>query len=118
MRLKEVINLDCREGRGREVLQECLKKIKPLSRCEGGVPFSKIEKVLNVLSKKYNMRIREVAGDVLAAEEGIIWRAVIMLDETLEVIEMIYGLSLYEVFAKTAIYMYNIRGNISLRKEL
>lgn len=108
MTVQEIIELDYREEDNRNVIQKYLKKIKPFTKYNNNeeVPFNKIEKLVGILSKKYNLRIRELAPDIWTADEGVIWKAVIINDTTNLTKCIIYGLSLYEVFAKTVIYMY------------
>lgn len=121
MTMEQIINLDCRKDTEEErnkVIQQYLRKIKPLAKYKiDNVPFGKIEKVITVLSKKYNMRIREIVPDVWANDEETIWRAILVDDRNLNQVGIIYGLSLYEVFAKMAIYMYSIRKKVGERGE-
>lgn len=116
MTINQLLNLDYSEPENREVIQECLKKIKPLSKYEDDVPFEKIEKLIVVLSKKYNFRIREFVPDVWSNDDFPIWRATLIDDRNLNTAGIIYGLSVYEVFAKVAIYMYGIKDKITERK--
>lgn len=113
--MNQVLNLDYREEENKEVIQSYLKKIKPLAKCDGKVPLTKIERVITVLSKKYNMRVRDFVPDVWSNESEIIWKAVLIDDRNLNQVGVIYGLSLYEVFAKTAIYMYSIKDKVLTR---
>ena len=118
MTMNQILNLDCREEENAEIIQKYLKKIKPLARYKAieDVPFYKVEKVITVLSKKYNMRVREFVSDVWANDEETIWRAILIEDRNLNQAGVIYGLSLYEAFAKTAIYMYSIREKVGERQ--
>lgn len=108
MTTKQVLELDCREQKNREIIQRVLRQIKPLSKCsEEQIPFEKIEKAIVVISKKYQMRVREFVPDVWANEKNSIWRATIIDDTNLQTICTVYGLDVYEVFAKTAVAMYD-----------
>lgn len=108
MTTKEIINLDYREKENQEIIQKVLRQIKPLSRysdeCE--IPFSALEKAITVMCKKYCMRIREFNPDVWANDDHTIWRAILINETNLKTIDMVYGISLYEVFAKCAIRLY------------
>ena len=108
MTTKEIINLDYREKENQEIIQKVLRQIKPLSRysdeCE--IPFSALEKAITVMCKKYCMRIREFNPDVWANDDNTIWRAILINETNLKTIDMVYGISLYEVFAKCAIRLY------------
>lgn len=117
MTVNQVLQLDCREEENWDIIQEELKKIKPLSKCQGNVPFEKIEKLITVISKKYDMSIKEFTPDVWSNSNGTIWRAIIINNKNLKVIEKVYGLSVYEVFAKSAIWMYSAREEVGRRGE-
>lgn len=118
MTTKEVMNLDCREEENKEIIQKVLRQIKPLSRysdeCE--IPFEAIEKAIVVMTKKYNLRVAEFMPDVWSNKEHVIWRAMLINDTNYKTIDMVYGITLYEVFAKTAIRLYaEVKKGISKR---
>ena len=108
MTTKEVMNLDYREEENQEIIQKVLRQIKPLSRysdeCE--IPFEAIEKAIVVMTKKYNMRVREFMPDVWSNKDHVIWRATLINERNYKTIDTVFGISLYEVFAKTAIRLY------------
>lgn len=116
MTTKDILDLDCREESSRVIIQKALRKIKPLSKCgeDADVPFEKIEKVITVLSKNYNMRVREFVPDVWSNSKETIWKAIVLSEDNLTM-SYIYGISTYEIFAKVAIYMYLLRNKISKR---
>lgn len=119
MTTKEVMNLDCRKEENKRIIQKVLRQIKPLSRYsdEDDVPFEAIEKAVNVMSKKYAMRIREFYADVLSNDKGTIWKATIVNDVNLKTIDTVFGITLYEVFAKAAIRLYaEVKKGIAIRK--
>lgn len=118
MTTNQVINLDYREKKNQEVIQKVLRQIKPLSRYsdEEDIPFSAIEKAITVMCKKYCMRIRDFVPDVWANKEYTIWRATLINETNLKVIDEVYGISLYEIFAKCAIRLYaEVRKGIDTR---
>lgn len=108
MTTKQVMNLDCRQEENQEIIQRVLKQIKPLSRysdeCE--IPLSAIEKAITIMCKKYNMRIRDIYPDHSGNDQCIIWRMTLMNDKNFKVIDSVYGISMYELFAKAAIRLY------------
>lgn len=108
MTTKEIINLDYRKEENKEIIQKVLKQIKPLSKYsdEEEIPFSALEKAITVMCKKYCMRVNQLVPDVWANDEHIVWRAWLLNDTNLKTIDMVYGVSLYEVFAKSAIRLY------------
>ncbi len=118
MTTKEVMNLDCRKEENKEIIQKVLRQIKPLSKYsdECDIPFEAIEKAIVVMSKKYNMSVRDFMPDVWSNEEHTIWRAWLINETNLKTIDMVYGITLYEVFAKTAIRLYaEVKKGISKR---
>ena len=108
MTTNQVINLDCRIKENREIIQKVLRQIKPLSRYsdEEEIPFSALEKAITVMCKKYMMRINQLVPDVWANDSHTIWRVWLINDTNLKTIDTVYGITLYEVFAKTAIRLY------------
>ena len=108
MTTKEVMNLDYRKEENKEIIQKVLRQIKPLSRYsdECDIPFEAIEKAIVVMCKKYNMRVREFMPDVWTNDKHAIWRASIINERNYKTIDNVFGITLYEVFAKTAIRLY------------
>lgn len=118
MTTNQVINLDCREKKNQEIIQKVLRQIKPLSRYsdECDIPFSALEKAITVMCKKYCMRIREFVPDVWSNDENTIWRATLINEANLKTIDIVYGITLYEVFAKAAIRLYaEVKKGIQVR---
>ena len=117
MRTSDIVDLDCRKEVNRQVVQKVLLKIKPLaSSGEDIVPLPLIEKLITLMSKKYSMSIKEFHPDVHSNSSGTIWRATIMNDTDFSTLANVHGLSLYEVFAKIAIYMYSVRKKVGERR--
>lgn len=108
MTTSEVMNLDCRKEENQEIIQKVLRQIKPLSRYsdECAIPLEAIEKAIVVMSKKYRMRVRDFSADVWSNDDHTIWRAILINETNLRTIDMVYGITLYEVFAKVAIRLY------------
>ena len=96
------MNLDCRKEENKEIIQKVLRKIKPLSKysVDECIPISALEKAITVMTKKYNMHIREFVLDTQSNAKNGIWRVVIINDNDLSILEVIYGITLYEAFAK------------------
>lgn len=108
MTTKQILNLDYRKEESQEIIQRVLRQIKPLSKYsdECDIPLSAIEKAIFIMCKKYNMRIREITPDLSGNEQHAIWRATLANDKNFKVIDSVYGISLYELFAKAAIRLY------------
>ena len=107
MNIEEILNLDCSDGLD-ELIEE-LTNIKPLRKVflrEGDIELKYIEKVIRIIDKKYNFGIRSLVPDCGSNNNNIIWRATILDYKTIDIMKQIFGLTLYEVMAKVAIYMY------------
>lgn len=118
MTTKQVLNLDCREKKNQQIIQKVLRQIKPLSRYsdECDIPFSALEKAITVMCKKYMMQVHSFTPDMWSNNDCTIWRAMLINETNLETIDMVYGVSLYEVFAKCAIRLYaEVKKGIELR---
>ena len=118
MKTEQIMNLDCRKEENKEIIQKVLRKIKPLSKysVDECIPISALEKAITVMTKKYNMHIREFVLDTQSNAKNGIWRVVIINDNDLSILEVIYGITSYEAFAKTTIRLYaEVKKGISLR---
>ncbi len=108
MTTKQILNLDYRKEESQEIIQRVLRQIKPLSRysdeCE--IPLSAIEKAISVMCKKYPVQINGIYPDCSANEQHTIWKMVIANSKNFKVIDSVYGISMYELFAKAAICLY------------
>lgn len=111
MTINEILNANCRKEEGRQIIQKALKKIKPLSKFQDEeVPIEMIEKLVWKLSLKYNMRVKSIMTDLWSSDKGIIWVAHIVNEENLtDYGKPVYGVSMYEVLAKVALFMYSKR---------
>lgn len=115
MTMNEILNTNYRKEEGRQIIQRALRKIKPLSNYQEDecIPVEMIEKLIWKLSLKYNMRIASIMPDLWASDKGIIWAARVINEENLsDYGKSIYGVSMYEVLAKTALFMYSKRKEI------
>lgn len=107
MNIEEILNLDCSDGTD-ELIEE-LTNIKPLRKAflrEGDIKIEYIEKVIRLIDKKYNFGIRSLVPDCGSNNNNIVWRATILDYKSIKIMKHIFGLTLYEVMAKVAIYMY------------
>lgn len=107
MTTRELMELDCREDENRRKIQKALRLIKPLSKEEDDVPLEKMERAIKVMCEKYKLWVRELCPDVEAGEKHIVWRAIIIDVTNLKTIGAVYGCTLYEVIAKTTIFIYS-----------
>lgn len=110
MKVEQIIQLNCLIEGNRKIIQKELRKIKPLTNIpEDEIPLVLIEKVLLILSQKYQLEVWELTPDTGSSAKGIIWRASVVNKIALEEKIVIHGLHLYEVLAKSVLYIYNKR---------
>lgn len=112
MTTKELLGLDGRMEKNQAILQKALSQIKPLAKYSGEVPQWAIEKVLHNMCYKYQFWVREIAQDPWSNSEFDIWRATVVEDKAKgESADWngtkIFGASIYEVLAKTAVFVYS-----------
>ena len=109
MKTNDVLNLDCREEENKVKVQKVLRQLKPLSKYsdEDDIPLVAIEKAIKIMSSKYQVRIRNIVPDIWSNKKSDVWRCEVVDDSTLALIGYVYGISIYEVFAKTAILIYS-----------
>ena len=122
MKTEEILNIDCRKKGGREKVESFLMKIKPLKkRVKGGeeITHEVLETVLHGISVKYGYSVKQIApyyedgknfvffkGDVMKREADInIWKGTV------------YGVTMWELIAKTIIKIYGCVIEERERKE-
>lgn len=120
MNVKQVINLDYRNPKNKEIIKKVLSEIKPLSRFsdEEEIPMWAIEKAIAVMCKKYNMRFSNITSDIFGNEAYIIWKGDIITEHNYKTVGTVYGISMYELFAKAAIVLHDeVKKGAKIRKE-
>jgi len=108
MKTKDILNLDYRKEESQEIIQKVLRKIKPLSKYseEERLPLEAIEKLIRVLCQKYEITPQWM---IMSFYEPILGIFSIGVKTTTDHkwLGTVYGMCLYEVFAKLAIKMYS-----------
>lgn len=118
MKTDQILNLDYREEEAKEIIQKVLRKIKPLSKYsdEDVIPLEAIEKLIRVLSQKYEIAPQWL---MISLHESAVNIYSIGVKTTTDHkwLGTIYGMQLYEIFAKLAIKMYSEikQGNIEVK---
>lgn len=109
MKTSDILELDYRLDENKKVIQKVLKQIKPLSKySDEDVPIDAIEKVIKTICQKYQVRIRNIIQDIWSNKKYNIWKCDIMIDGHIyDTLGTVYGMSIYELFAKIAILMYS-----------
>lgn len=117
MKTEQILNLDYRKEESQEIIQKVLTKIKPLSKySDEFVPLEAIEKLIRVLCQKYEIIPQWMT---MSYHEPILGIYSIGVKTTTDHkwLGTVYGMCLYEVFAKLAIKMYSEvkSGNIPIK---
>lgn len=117
MKTEQILNLDYRKEESQEIIQKVLTKIKPLSKYSDElVPLEAIEKLIRVLCQKYEITPQWMT---MSYHEPILGIYSIGVKTTTDHkwLGTVYGMCLYEVFAKLAIKMYSEvkSGNIPIK---
>lgn len=106
MTTKEILELDCRNEHEKRIIEKALKKIKPLAKYEDEIPMDKIEKAIKIMSEKYGMMVRCIYMDNRSNKECPVYGAFVVNESDLKDIASVFGTTVFELFAKTAIAMY------------
>lgn len=119
MKTEDIINLDYREEKNREVIQKALKRIKPLEKfSEENVPIEAIEKLIHVMCKKYEITPQWMSMS-FNQDKLTIYSIGIKTTNDHKWLGTVFGMCVYEVFAKLGIKMYSEvkRGKVKRRNE-
>ncbi len=118
MKTEQILNLDYREKEGKEIIQKVLRKIKPLSKYPEGqdIPLDAIEKLIRVLHQKYEITPQWMTMSLYESAVSV-YSIGVKTTTDHKWLGNVYGMCLYEVFAKLAIKMYSEikQGNIEPR---
>lgn len=108
MKTEQILNLDYRKKENQEIIQKVLRKIKPLSKFseEENIPLEAIEKTVKVLVNKYDVTPQWMMMNYKEPVLGI-YSIGIKTADLHEWLGNVYGMCLYEVFAKLAIKIYS-----------
>ena len=105
----QILQLDCRIQSNADIIENVLRKIKPLSKSPEGqqVPLEKLERCIKVLCNKYNYFVPSIYPDLESGDKIIIWKCRITDRQTLNDIGITYGCTFYECIAKAVIFLYS-----------
>lgn len=108
MKTKDVLQLDCRIEENQKIIQRVLRQIKPLAKFSESVeiPLSAIEKALFVMYHKYGIKIHTMWPSCDGNSKQAIWCSRIMAKDGVHILDSVYGISVYETVAKSAIRIY------------
>lgn len=118
MKTEQILNLDYRKEEAKEIIQKVLRKIKPLSKYseEQDIPLEAIEKVIRILSQKYEIVPQWMVMSLYESAVNV-YSIGVKTSNNHQWLGNVYGMCLYEIFAKLAIKMYSEvkQGNVKQR---
>lgn len=120
MNAKEILNLDCREEKNKRIIQEHLRKIKPFSKysIDTDIPLQKLERCFKVLCNNYGIFPKPDFIDTNSSNDGIIY-CIGFFDQRdgYKQIKKCFGVSLYELFSKAVILLYELSKTRDKKKK-
>lgn len=112
-KIEKVLNLDCREEADDQALQKALHQIKPLAKFEGRVQQAKVEKLLGKICRRYYVDFKIEPSYI--PNNVDMYRSVVT-SGTMKLVD-IYGCKVYEVLAKTAVWLFDAVESKELRRR-
>lgn len=108
MKTEEILNLDYRKEENQETIQKVLRKIKPLSKFsdENEIPLEAIEKAIRIMVNKYAITPQWLTM-TFHEQTHCIYSIGVKTSDTHQWLGNVFGVCLYEVFAKLAIKIYS-----------
>lgn len=117
MKIKELLDLDCRVEENKEELLRALRKIPPLAKYDK-IPLEALEKAIGSMTRKYTIMIQYICPSYLNNGENI-YCISLKLIKPYKWLGNVYGSSLYEAVAKATLRMYVEvkRGTVKMMSE-
>ncbi len=119
MTTKELLNLDYRNKQNKHIIQKALSNIKPLSKYsdEEQIPFEVIEKFIHLMCYKYQIWIKSISLDSQVNEDYDVLRCEVVDESDLSTKQNIFGMCIYELYAKLVIYLWSEIKKESIKKR-
>lgn len=119
MTTSELLNLDYRDKENKQIIQKALSKVKPLSKYsdEKQVPIEAIEKLVHLVCYRYQIWVRSISLDSQANEDYDVLRCEVIDETNLQQKQNIFGMCIYELYAKLVIYLWSEMKKESLKRR-
>lgn len=103
MNIKDIVNLDFREQDNKNIIQEWLNKIPYIQK--NNTDLDTLINFTHKICRKYKIWLK-IKNDPFVHKDYDVWSSTLIDDLTLETINKIYGMCIYELFAKQLLYLY------------
>lgn len=119
MTTNDILNLDYRKEENKYKIQKVLLKIKPLMKYsdEEQIPIDALEKMIYLICKKYKVWIRNITQSPLSSDDGNVWSCQIVDTDSIEIIKEVYGICIYEIFAKIVIFLWYAKEKSKIKRR-
>lgn len=119
--VEKILYCDCRKEENRKMIQDVLHTIPQYKKIKGDVPLSLLEKLHYIVTTKYAVRMQWISFTT-GYEGEKYWSVCFRNDEDFSRLESITSFDIYELFAKTAIFLFAMlkgyKGGLITREDL
>lgn len=118
MNLKDVMKADFRTKKGKDLVNDALIEIAPLSKYSSlkRVPLEKIERLLFKCQERYDVKLTLIYISGSANYESFVYSGGIS-DLKGNMIDTVHGIEIYELFAKSAIRIWSMIKNKEVKRR-
>lgn len=114
MKLEDIMNLNFEDDKSYEIMQKVLKKIKAFSKYEE-VSLEQLEKFATKIVYKYDVSLQWVM--ISKNNNRLLYSLSMKRDSNGDWLGTVYGISLYELFAKLNVKLYSMVKNEEVKKR-
>lgn len=120
MTTKGILNLDYRKKENISKIQKVLLKIKPLMKYsdEEQIPFEVLEKLVHIFCNNYKVWVRRIMQSPTTSDDGDVWSCQVVDTDNIDVIQEIYGICMYEIFAKLVIFLWSAKEKGKIKRRI
>lgn len=114
MHLEDIMNLNFEDDKSYEIMQKVLKKIKAFSKYEE-VSLEQLEKFATKIVYKYDVSFQWIM--ISKNNNNLLYSLSMKRDSNGDWLGTVYGISLYELFAKLNVKLYSMVKNEEVKKR-
>lgn len=113
MKLEDIMNLNFEDDKSYEIMQKALKKIKAFSKYED-ISLEQLEKFVTKIVCKYDVILHYI---MISKVDNRLLYSLSTRNEKGKWLGTVYGISLYEIYAKLSIKLYSMVKNEEVMKR-